>query len=175
MTKAVLEAESEGIPERVVAAIPSASLAVPASLHASLMARLDRLGSTKEVAQIGAVIGREFSYGLLAAVAGKSDVELKRALDSLIEAGLLFEQGMPPRATYLFKHALIQDAAYGTLLREPRRVLHTRIAESLASQFRHIAENQPELLAHHWTEAGLIDRPQAFGAKLRNGRWSALH
>ena len=104
------------------------------------MARLDRLGSTKEVAQIGAVIGREFSYGLLAAVAGESDVELKRALDSLIEAGLLFGQGMPPRATYLFKH-------YGTLLREPRRVLHTRIAESLASQFRQIAENQPELLA----------------------------
>ena len=165
MTKAVLEAESEGIPERVVAAIPSPSLAVPASLHASLMARLDRLGSAKEVAQIGAVIGREFSYDLLAAVAGKSDAELQTALDSLIEAGLLFGQGMPPHATYLFKHALIQDAAYGTLLREPRRVLHTRIAESLASQFPQIAENQPELLAHHWTEAGLIEKAAGFWGK----------
>jgi class 3 adenylate cyclase/tetratricopeptide (TPR) repeat protein len=165
MTKAVLEAEGEGAPERVVAAIPSPSLAVPASLHASLMARLDRLGSAKEVAQIGAVIGREFSYGLLAAVAGKSHAELQKALDSLIEAGLLFGQGVRPHATYLFKHALVQDAAYGTLLREPRRALHARIAESLESQFAQIAENQPELLAHHWTEAGLIEKAAGFWGK----------
>jgi class 3 adenylate cyclase/tetratricopeptide (TPR) repeat protein len=165
MTKAVLEAENEGAPERVVAAIPSPSLAVPASLHASLMARLDRLGSAKEVAQIGAVIGREFSYDLLAIVARKSNAELQSALDSLIEAGLLFGQGVPPHTTYLFKHALIQDAAYGTLLREPRRVLHTRIAESLESQFPQIAENQPELLAHHWTEAGLIEKAAGFWGK----------
>jgi class 3 adenylate cyclase/predicted ATPase len=165
MTKAVLEAESEGLLDRVAAAIPSPSLAVPASLHASLMARLDRLGSAKEVAQIGAVIGREFSNGLLTTVAGKSDAELQSALDSLIEAGLLFAQGVRPHTTYLFKHALVQDAAYGTLLREPRRALHARIAESLDSQFAQIAENQPELLAHHCTEAGLIEKAASYWGK----------
>ena len=119
MTKAVLEAEGEGEARRTAAAIPSPALAVPASLHASLMARLDRLGPAKEVAQIGAVIGREFSHALLAAVARKPEAELQSALDRLIAAGLLFRQGVPPHATYLFKHALVQDAAYGTLLREP--------------------------------------------------------
>jgi class 3 adenylate cyclase len=122
MTKAVLEAAGEGATERAVGAIPSSSIPVPASLHASLMARLDRLGHAKEVAQVGAVIGREFSHALLAAVARKSEVILQSALDRLIGAGLLFRQGMPPYATYLFKHALVQDAAYGTLLREPRRL-----------------------------------------------------
>ena len=158
MTKAVLEAESEGDTERAVAAIPSPSVAVPASLHASLMARLDRLGSAKEVAQIGAVIGREFSHALISAVARKGEPELRSALDRLIGAGLLFRQGVPPHATYLFKHALVQDAAYGTLLREPRRALHARIAETLESQFPEIAESQPELLARHYTEAGLIEK-----------------
>ena len=110
--------------------------------------------ATPCVAQIGAVIGREFSHALLAAVARKSEVVLQSALDRLTAAGLLFRQGVPPHATYLFKHALVQDAAYGTLLREPRRALHACIAESLESQFAQIAENQPELLAHHWTEAG---------------------
>lgn len=165
MTKAVLEAENEGASERVVAAIPSPSLTVPPSLHASLMARLDRLGSAKEIAQFGAVIGREFCRRLLATVANKSDAELQSGLDSLIEAGLLFGQGVPPHTTYLFKHALIQDAAYSTLLREPRRVLHTRIAESLESQFSEIAENQPELLAHHCTEAGLIEKAAGLWGK----------
>jgi class 3 adenylate cyclase/predicted ATPase len=155
ITKAVLEAESEGVTERAVAAIPSPSVAVPASLHASLMARLDRLGSAKDVAQIGAVIGREFSHALLAAVACRPETELQSALDRVIEASLLFGQGVPPHATYMFKHALVQDAAYGTLLREPRRALHARIAETIESQFDEIAENQPELLAHHFGEAGL--------------------
>ena len=132
--------------------------AVPASLHASLMARLDRLGHAKEVAQVGAVIGREFSHALLAAVAAKTEAELQSALDRLIEAGLLFRQGVAPNATYLFKHALVQDAAYGTLLREPRRDLHARIAETLESQFAEIAENRPELVARHCTEAGLIEK-----------------
>ena len=91
---------------------------------------------------------------LLAAVARKPEAELQSALDRLVEAGLLFRQGVPPHATYLFKHALVQDAAYGTLLREPRRALHARIAETLESQFAEIAENQPELLARHCTEAG---------------------
>jgi predicted ATPase len=158
MTKAVLEAEGEGAAERAVAAIPSPSMAVPASLHASLMARLDRLGPAKEVAQIGAVIGREFSYTLLSAVARKPEAELGSALDRLVAAGSLFRQGAPPYATYLFKHALVQDAAYGTLLREPRRALHARIAETIESQFAEIAERQPELLARHCTEAGLIEK-----------------
>jgi class 3 adenylate cyclase len=111
MTKAVLEAESEGEARRTAAAAPSPALAVPASLHASLMARLDRLGSAKEVAQIGAAIGREFSHALLAAVVRRPEAELGSALDRLIAAGLLFRQGVPPHATYLFKHALVQDAA----------------------------------------------------------------
>ena len=136
MTKAVLEAESEGDARADAAAVPSPALAVPASLHASLMARLDRLGPAKEVAQIGAAIGREFSHALLAAVARKPEAELQSALDRLIAAGLLFRQGVPPHATYLFKHALVQDAAYGTLLREPRRALHARIAETLESAIR---------------------------------------
>ena len=158
ITKAVLEAENEGATERAVAAIPSSSVAVPASLHASLMARLDRLGFAKEVAQIGAVIGREFPHALIAAVARKSEPELRSALDRLIDAGLLFRQGVAPHAIYLFKHALVQDAAYGTLLRDPRRALHARIAEALESQFTDIAENRPELLARHCTEAGLIEK-----------------
>ena len=158
MTKAVLEAEGEGEAQRAAAAVPSPALAVPASLHASLMARLDRLGSAKEVAQIGSAIGREFSHALLAAVARKPEAELGSALDRLIAAGLLFRQGVPPHATYLFKHALVQDAAFGTLLREPRRALHTRIAETLESEFPEITENQPELLARHYTEAGLIEK-----------------
>ena len=165
MTKAVLEAESEGEARRTAAAVPSPALAVPASLHASLMARLDRLGPAKEVAQIGAAIGREFSHALLAAVVRKPEAELGSALDRLIEAGLLFRQGVPPHATYLFKHALVQDAAYGTLLREPRRALHARIAETLESQFAEIAENQPELLARHCTEAGLIEKAAGLWGK----------
>jgi predicted ATPase len=144
MTKAVLEADSEDEAQRTAAAVPSPALAVPASLHASLMARLDRLGSAKEVAQIGAAIGRQFSHALLAAIAHARVPELQSALDRLVAAGLLFRQGVPPHASYLFKHALVQDAAYGTLLREPRRALHARIAETIESQFADIADNQPE-------------------------------
>ena len=129
------------------------------------MARLDRLGPAKEVAQIGAAIGREFSHALLAAVVRKPEAELQSALDRLVAAGLLFRQGVPPHATYLFKHALVQDAAYGTLLREPRRALHARIAETLESQFAEIAENQPELLARHCTEAGLIEKAAGLWGK----------
>ena len=110
ITKSVLEAEGEGAAERAVAAIPSPSVAVPASLYASLMARLDRLGSAKEVAQIGAVIGREFSHALLTAVVRNPEAVLQSALERLMVAGLLFRQGMPPHSTYLFKHALVQDA-----------------------------------------------------------------
>jgi class 3 adenylate cyclase/predicted ATPase len=158
MTKAVLEAESEGAAARTIAAVPSPALAVPASLHASLMARLDRLGSAKGIAQIGAAIGREFSHALLAVVSGLSEHELNSALDRLVQSGLVSRQGAEPAATYLFKHALVQAAAYGTLLREPRRALHARIAEAIEGQFRDVAESQPELLARHLTEAGLIER-----------------
>ena len=158
MTKAVLEAESEGAAKRAIGVVPSPVRAVPASLHASLMARLDRLGPAKEAAQVGGAIGREFSYSLLAAVMDEREVELNSALDRLIAAGLLFRQGAPPHATYLFKHALVRDAAYGTLLREPRRALHARIAKALESQFPEIAEHQPEVLAHHFTAAGLAGR-----------------
>ena len=109
MTKAVLEAEGEGEARRTVAAVPSPAAAVPASLHASLMSRLDRLGNAKEVAQIGSAIGREFSYALLAAVARKPEAEMGSALDRLVAAGLLFRRGAPPHATYLFKHAPGQE------------------------------------------------------------------
>ena len=136
MTKAVLEAQGEGEARRTIAVIPSPTLSVPASLHASLMARLDRLGSAKALAQIGATIGREFSYALLAAVARRPEAELSESLDRLVRSGLTSRQGSPPDATYAFKHALVQDAAYGTLLREPRRALHARIAEALEIQFR---------------------------------------
>ena len=165
MTKAVLEAGSENAVEYTAAAVPSSRLAVPASLHASLMARLDRLGSAKEIAQIGAAIGREFSYALLAAVVGKPETEFQSALDRLIGAGLLYRQGVPPHATYLFKHALVQDAAYGTLLREPRRALHARIAATLESQFTEITETRPELLARQCTEAGLLEKAAGLWGK----------
>src|SRR6266404_5519708 len=124
---------------QTAAAVPSPALAVPASLHASLMARLDRLGPAKEVAQIGTAIGREFSHALLAAVVRKPEAELGSALDRLVAAGLLFRQGVLPNTTYLFKHALVQDVAYGTLLREPRRALHARIADTIESQIADIA------------------------------------
>src|SRR5262245_31993471 len=152
MTKAVLEVGSETVAKRAIAAIPSPALAVPASLHASLMARLDRLGGpAKELAQIGAAIGREFTHPLLAAVVRKPEAELRTTLDRPIRAGLLLRQDRAPYATYFFKHALVRDVAYSTLLREPRRALHARIAETLESQFAEISENQPELLARHCT------------------------
>ena len=163
MTKAVLEAEGEGTARLTAAAIPSP--AVPATLHASLMARLDRLGAAKEVAEVGAAIGREFPQALLAAVVRKPEAELNSALGRLVAAGLLFPRGIRPHMTYLFKHALVQDAAYGTLLREQRRALHAKIAETLERQFGEVAENQPELLARHCTEAGLIEKAVGYRGK----------
>jgi class 3 adenylate cyclase/predicted ATPase len=176
MTKAVLETASEDEARRTAALIPSPALAVPASLHASLMARLDRLGAAKELAQIGAAIGREFSHELLAVVACRPEAKLEMQLDRLIRAGLLFRQGVPPDAIYLFKHALVQDAAYGLLLREPRRQLHARIAETLESKFSEIAEFKPEVLARHWAEAGDIEKAAALWGKAgrRSAQRSAL-
>ena len=138
------------------------------------MARLDRLGPAKEVAQIGAAIGREFSHALLAAVVRKPQAELASALDRLIAAGLLFRQGVPPHATYLFKHALVQDAAYGTLLREPRRALHARIAETLESQFARDCR-EPAGAAGASLHRGRTDREGGWlsGARPDSDRWSA--
>ena len=171
MTKAVLETGSEDEARQIAASVPSSAMAVPASLHASLMARLDRLGGSKELAQIGAALGREFSHELLVAVASRPEAKLEMQLDRLIRAGLLFRQGVPPDATYLFKHALVQDVAYSLLLREPRRHLHARIAQILESKFSDIAENKPEVLARHWAEAGNIERAAALWGEA--GRRSA--
>jgi predicted ATPase len=144
---------------------PLPLLAIPLTLQDSLMARLDRLGPAKEIAQIGAAIGREFPYDLLRAVARIDDIALRDALDRLEVAELVSSRGKPPKAAYTFKHALVQDAAYGTLLREPRRALHARIADVLESQFAEIAENQPELLARHCTEAELIEKAAGLWGK----------
>jgi class 3 adenylate cyclase/predicted ATPase len=165
MTKAVLEADGEDAARQLAGRVPSSTPAVPASLHASLMARLDRLGPAKEVAQIGAAIGREFPHALVASVAHRPEPELVAALDRLVAAGLLFRDGVPPHATYLFNHALVQDAAYGTLLREPRRALHARIVETLEEEFADTAGSQPELVARHATEAGLLEKAATLWGK----------
>jgi predicted ATPase len=145
---------------------------VPATLHASLIARLDRIGAAaREVAQIGAVLGREFSYELIQPVAQRSDAELQAALARLTEAGLLFCRGAPPHASYLFKHALVQDAAYGTLLRARRQELHARVAAALEQDFADLVDRQPELLAHHLTAAG--DTERAVDQWLKAGQHAA--
>jgi predicted ATPase len=137
---------------------PLPPLAIPATLRDSLMARLDRLASAKEVAQIGAVIGREFSYELLAAVAAISGAQLTEAVDQLIGSELVSRRGEPPDATYSFKHALVRDAAYESLLKLKRQQLHGRIGPVLEKRFPETSEHQPELVAHHFTEAGLAEQ-----------------
>ena len=131
--------------------------AIPPTLQQSLMARLDRLGPAREVAQIGSVIGRGFSYTLLRAVAGMDDAALEAALEKLAEADIVLVQGLPPESDYRFKHALIQDAAYENLLKSRRQVLHRRVAETLRDRFADTAAAEPEVLAHHFTQAGLTD------------------
>ena len=131
--------------------------AVPPTLQQSLSARLDRLGPAREVAQIGAVIGRDFSYSLLRAVAGMDDAPLQVALQRLTEVDILLVQGLPPASDYRFKHALIQDAAYENLLKSRRQVLHRRVGDVLRDQFSAVASAEPELLAHHFTQAGLAE------------------
>jgi predicted ATPase len=151
LTKAVLETEG-GEAQRLLAheSLPT----VPATLHASLMARLDRLGRAKEVAQVAAAIGRDVSYELLRALAPLEQYELVSALQQLVASGLLVARGTPPGATYLFKHALVQDAAYGTLLLSTRQKLHARIADVLESRFPQLAEREPEFLARHTARRG---------------------
>jgi predicted ATPase len=149
LTKAVLETS-------VLSTIPATSTMVPATLHASLIARLDRLGPrAKEIAQVGAAIGRNFAYDLLAAVSQRTETELRDALGRLVDAGLVFQRGVPPQATFLFKHALVQDTAYSLLLRGPRRELHARIARALQEHFPEVSDPQPEILAHHFTQAAM--------------------
>jgi class 3 adenylate cyclase/tetratricopeptide (TPR) repeat protein len=173
LTKAVLESgERDHRVAAVLAASPLPSLAIPATLHASLIARLDRLGPiAKEVGQIGAVIGREFGYDLIEVVAQRPATELRSGLDRLAEAGLLFCRGVVPQTSYLFKHALVQDAAYGTLLRARRQELHARVGTVLEQHFADLVERQPELLAHHLTAAG--DTERAVDQWLKAGQHAA--
>jgi class 3 adenylate cyclase/predicted ATPase len=139
--------------------------AIPTTLHASLLARLDRLASVRLVAQIGAAIGREFPYELLRAVSRLSHDELQAALARLVASELVFQRGAPPDAVYRFKHALVQDAAHGSMLRNTRQQLHAQIAEALTAQSPELIDNQPELLAQHYTEAGLIEKSVGFWGK----------
>jgi len=162
LTKAVVEAGADrgNVP---ISAVPPSSLAVPATLHASLLGRLDRLGpATKNVGQVGAAIGRDFSYELVAAAAQLGEPELREALRRLVDSGLVFQRGVPPAAEYLFKHALVQDTAYSTLLRGPRQALHRRIAEALEQRFPDLVETRPEILAHHYGEAAIADKAIAY-------------
>jgi predicted ATPase len=156
LVKTILEAglvqEDEG---RYVLTGPLPPLAIPATLQDALMARLDLLASVKEVAQLGAVLGREFAYEVLRAVSPLDEGALQRSLVQLVEAELLYQRGIPPQAIYLFKHALVQDAAYQSLLRSTRQQYHQRIAQVLEAHFPDTANTQPELLARHYTEAGL--------------------
>jgi class 3 adenylate cyclase/predicted ATPase len=173
LTKAVLErADQDNRVAAVLSASPLPALAVPATLHASLIARLDRIGvAAKEIAQIGAVLGREFSYELIERVAQRPEPELQAALGQLTGAGLLFYRGSPPHASYIFKHALVQDAAYGTLLRARRQELHARVAAVLETRFADLVERQPELLAHHLT--GAAQNEHAVAQWLKAGQHAA--
>jgi predicted ATPase len=146
-------------------------LAIPTTLHDSLLARFDRLASVRLVAQIGAVIGREFSYALLRAVSRLPEDELHAALDRLVASELVFQRGTPPEAVYSFKHALVQDAAHGSLLRNTRQRLHAQIAEALEAHSPELMDTQPELFAQHYAEAGLVEKSVACWNKA--GRRSA--
>jgi predicted ATPase len=157
LTKMVLESELlQEREERYELTGPLPPLAIPATLHDSLMARLDRLATVKALAQLGATLGREFAYDLLQAVSLWDEATLQRGLHQLVQAEFLYQQGLPPQATYVFKHALIQEAAYQSLLRSTRQQYHQRIAQVVEARFPEIRTMQPELLAHHYTEAGVM-------------------
>jgi class 3 adenylate cyclase/tetratricopeptide (TPR) repeat protein len=169
LTKAVVESGVlTDAGDRYTAAGPLPALAIPTSLNASLLARLDRLAPVREVAQIGAALGRQFSHALISAVAPMPQPQLDDALAQLLHAELIFRRGTPPDAQYTFKHALVQDTAYGTLLRDRRQQLHGRIATALEQQFPEIAETQPERLAQHCAEAGFLAK--AVGYCLKAGQ-----
>jgi class 3 adenylate cyclase/tetratricopeptide (TPR) repeat protein len=163
LVKAVLETDLvQEEADRYVLTRPLPTLAIPATLHDALMARLDRLGSAKGVAQLGAVLGREFAYELLQAVAPMEEVTLQHSLAQLVDAELLYQRGQPPQATYVFKHVLIRDAAYQSLLRSTRQQYHQRTAQVLESQFPETVETQPELLAHHTLCGEVWDKAMAY-------------
>jgi class 3 adenylate cyclase/tetratricopeptide (TPR) repeat protein len=159
LTKTVLESDLlRETQEHYELTGPLPPLAIPATLHDSLMARLDRLATVKAVAQLGAVLGRTFSYEVLQAVTSLDEASLQQALGRLVDAELLYQRGVPPQATYLFKHALIQDAAYQSLLRSTRQQYHQRIAQVLETRFTASVETQPELIAQHYTAAGCVEQ-----------------
>ncbi|MBI3303724.1 MAG: AAA family ATPase, partial [Deltaproteobacteria bacterium] len=161
LTKMVLEA---GVYVGATHASPS-MLAIPTTFHDSLMARLDRLSTAKEVAQLGATLGREFTYEVIQAVWPQHDETLQQGLQQLVEAEILYQRGLEPQARYLFKHALIQDTAYQSLLKSTRQQYHRQIAQVLAERFPETVETQPELVAHHYTEAGLIEQALPYWQK----------
>ena len=174
VTKAVMESELVvDLGDRYEVAGGVDTLTIPATLHDSLMARLDRLISMKEVAQIGAAIGRTFSYELLAAVAPMNDAQLEAALTRITGTGLVFQNGVPPNATFMFKHALVQDAAYESLLKSRRQVLHQRIAEALRDRFPTIAEAEPEIVTYHFTRTNLTDAAAEWWGKAVRGQCAA--
>jgi class 3 adenylate cyclase/predicted ATPase len=159
LTKTVLESGLlNDAGDRYVLRGPLSSLAIPSTLHASLLARIDRLAAVKDVVQTAAAIGREFSYSLIAAVAGLPEQDLRAALARLVAAELIFQQGLPPDAKYLFKHALVQDAVYASPVRSRRQQIHAQIARALEEQFPDVVASEPEMLAHHLTAAGLTER-----------------
>ncbi|MFQ5759521.1 MAG: AAA family ATPase [Acidiferrobacterales bacterium] len=159
LTKTVLESDLvKDAGDQYVLSGPLPSLAIPASLQDSLMARLDRLGAVKEVAQLGATLGRTFNHELLAAVSPLGDEALRDGLSQLMEAELIYRRGLSPDITYEFKHTLVQDAAYQSLLKSTRQQYHQGIAQTLEKQFPQTGKTEPELLAHHYTEAGLAER-----------------
>jgi predicted ATPase len=169
LTKMVLESGLlQERDDRYTLTGPLPALAIPTTLHDSLMARLDRLAAVKALAQLGATLGREFSYELLWAVSPWDEDTMQRGLHQLVEAEFLYQRGLPPQATYVFKHALIQEAAYQSLLRSARQQYHQRIVQVLEARFPTLVETQPELLAHHCTEAGLS--AQAVGYWQRAGQ-----
>jgi TOMM system kinase/cyclase fusion protein len=147
---------------RYVLTGPLPPLAIPSTLQDSLMARLDRLATVREIAQLGAVLGREFAYEVIRAVAPWEEPTLQHGLAQLVDAELIYRRGLPPRATYLFKHALIQDAAYQSLLKSQRQLYHQRIAQVLEERFPELTATEPELLAHHYTEAGLHEQAVSY-------------
>jgi predicted ATPase/class 3 adenylate cyclase len=156
LTKMVLESGLlRDVGDRYELIGPLPPLAIPATLQDSLMARLDRLATGKLVAQLGATIGRQFAYELLQAVSPLDEATLQQALERLVEAELLYQRGVPPRGTYVFRHALIQEVAYQSLLRSMRQQYHQQIAQALVARFPETVDTQPELVAHHYTEAGL--------------------
>src|SRR5262249_32411327 len=166
MTKAILESGQLTAVDKHYELVGSLStLTIPATLQDSLMARLDHLVTAKSVAQYAAVIGRGFAYDLLQTVSQLDAATLQQELGRLVEAEIVYQRGVPPQATYTFKHALIQDAAYESLLKSTRQRYHQRIAQVLEEQFSETVEVQPELLAHHYTGAGLTERAVGYWHK----------